>query len=165
MRVRNAIVVLILTLAALPALAQKDFPYGWHQPTKAELGKRGNKGLSLRADFDGDGKPDNAVILADDRGRAVGVFAFMSSTSRWAKLDSEAVAELQHWSIVLARPGTYETECPPEDAECKPGTVRLERPGIQSLLGGKATLFYWDADAKAFKHAALARLDVKVKAG
>ncbi len=165
MRIRYAILTLILALAALPALAQKDLPYGWHQPTKAELGKRGNKGLSLRADFDGDGKPDTAVILADDRGRAVGVLAFMTSTSRWFKLDSEAVAELRHWSIALARPGTYETECPPDEAGCKPGTVKLERPGIQSLLGGKATLFYWDAEAKAFKHAALARLDVKVQAG
>jgi len=165
MRLRIAIVTLTLALNALPALAQQDLPYGWHQPTKAELGKRGNKGLSLRADFDGDGKPDTAMLLADDRGRAVGVFAFMTSTSRWAKLDSEAVAELQRWSIALAQPGTYETECAPEDAGCKPGTLKLERSAIQSLLGGKATLFYWDADTKAFKHAALAALGVKVKAG
>jgi len=165
MRIRPVIIALTLVLAALPALAQQDLPYGWHRPTKAELGKRGNKGLSLRADFDGDGKPDTAMLLADDRGRAVGVFAFMTSTSRWAKLDSEAVAELQHWSIVLGPPGTYETTCAPEDAACKPGTLKLERPAIQSLLGGQATLFYWDGDAKAFKHAALAALGVKVKAG
>lgn len=165
MRIRYTIVMLILTVAALPALAQKDLPYGWHKPGKAELGKRGSKGLSLRADFDGDGKPDTAVVLADDRGRAVGVFAFMTSTSRWVKLDSEAVPELQHWNIVLAQPGTFETTCPPDDAACKPGTVKVEWPAIQSLLGGKATLFYWDAEGKAFKHAALARLDVKVKTG
>ncbi|HYX70380.1 MAG TPA: hypothetical protein VE825_14690 [Terriglobales bacterium] len=165
MRIRYAIATLTLMLVALPALGQKDLPYGWHQPTKTELGKRGKQGLSLRADFDGDGKPDTAVILADDRGRAVGVFAFATSTSRWFKLDSDPVAELQHWSITLAQPGSYETTCAPDEADCKPGTVKLERPGIQSLEGGKATLFYWDADAKAFKHAALATLGIKIKAG
>ena len=157
MRIRYAIVMLILALAALPALGQKDLPYGWHKPRKADLGKRGNQDLVLIADFDGDGKPDTAVILADDRGRAVGVFAFATSTSRWFKLDSEAVAELAHWYIKLAAPGSYETTCAPDDAACKPGTLKLERSGIDSFLEGKPhTLFYWDSDAKAFKHLQLA---------
>lgn len=158
MRIRLAIVTLTLALAALPALAQKDFPYGWHQPTAAELGQRGDKDLALRADFDGDGKEDAAAILADDRGRAVGVFAFSSSTSRWVKLDSDAVAELRHWYIKLAAPGSYETACAPDDAGCKPGTLKLEHPGIASFQEGKPhTLFYWDSGSKAFKHALLAK--------
>ena len=145
-----------MLLVALPVLAQKDLPYGWHKPRAFELGTRTRVALEVHADFDGDGREDTAVILADDRGRAVGVFAFPSSTSRWVKLDSEAVAELRGWQIQLAKPGNYETTCPEDDAACKPGTLTLEHPGIDSFQKGKPhTLFYWDAEGKAFKHVAL----------
>ncbi len=159
---RRALTLSTVLLLALAAFAQKDLPSGWHKPTAQELGSRGDKDLSFQADFDGDGKPDTAYILADDRGRAAGVLAFMSSISRWTKGDSYKVAELQKWSLTELAPGEYKTACDKKTElyDCSKDigdSIKLEHPGIQlTVKDGPTVAFFWDAQNEVLKRALLA---------
>lgn len=162
MRIRYTIVMLILTVAALPALAQKDLPYGWHKLSEAEMGWREPVRVFVHADFDGDGKMDTAIILADDRGGAEGLFAFLTSTSRWVKLDSDKVEGFKDKGLLVRRPGVVKTDCARRKNEdgCKDGQpeeVSLSRPGIVLLTkADEDFVFYWDRESKTFKRAPLA---------
>ncbi len=159
---RTRMTIGVVLLLALAAWAQKDFPSGWHKPTAQELGARGDKDLVVKADFDGDGKPDTAYILTDDRERTVGVLAFLSSTSRWAKGDGEKIAELQKWAITELPAGEYKTACDQktEDYECSTGVgdaIKLEHPAVKlTVKGGPTVVFSWDAASEGLKHALIA---------
>ena len=156
---RRALTISTVLLFALAAFAQKDLPSGWHKPTGAELGSRGDKDLSFQADLDGDGKPDTAYILADDRGRAAGVLAFMSSISRWTKGDSYKVAELPKWSLTELAAGEYKTACDKktDDYDCSKGIgdpIKLDHPAIQlAVKDGPTVVFFWDAQSESLKRA------------
>jgi hypothetical protein len=153
-----------LTIAAallltLPAWAQKDVPYGWHRLKPSEVAGRAQNELVVHGDFDGDGKPDIAEILADDNGRSMGLFAYPSSTSRWMKLDSSKVENFNPRRIAVAKSGAYDTTCgnTPDENGCKngePAKLNLAHPAIDlSAPAGFHVYFYWDAATAAFKKA------------
>lgn len=160
---RARIFISILVLASAAAWAQQDMPSGWHKPTAQELGARGDKGLTVQADLDGDGKPDTAYILTDDRGRAVGVLAFMGSTSRWAKGDSASVSELPKWSIVELPAGEYKTACDrgTDEYQCSTGigdSIKLEHPGVElTVKDGPTVAFFWDKQNELLEHALITK--------
>ena len=151
--------VLMLTLSAW---AQKDVPYGWHRLKPSEVAGRAPRELVAHGDFDGDGKPDVAEILADDNGRSMGLFAYPSSTSRWMKLDSARVENFNTRRIAAVKAGAYDTSCSktPEENGCKsgePAKLNLAHPTIDlSAPAGSHVYFYWDAASAAFKKAPVA---------
>ena len=149
------IVVLLLGSAAW---AQAKFPQGWRAPKDTELGVPRNE-LSAAADFDGDGKPDQAAILVDDAGRTAGLFVFLSSSSRWTKLESGKLPEWRGLHVIAVKPGKYKTACSKGygDYACangEPDNLVLKFFGIDLFKPYSSDLFfYWNVKTKTFKKA------------
>ncbi len=137
-------------LAAAFAWAQKDFPSGWGAPTPEQLG------LKVRADFDGDGKPDTAQVLTDVNKRAVAVMAYTTSNRRWSKLDSDTVKQAPKWRVRLVEPGSYTLTCAADDKHCAPGPAKLEYPGVAIVVEGQPDeVFFWVSQDRKFQHGLL----------
>ena len=153
-RILKIAAVLLLTGAAW---AQQEVPFGWHQ-----VERDGKKDEGVTADLDGDGRPDKVIVLADDRGRSAGAFAFVTSTSRWSKLDSARLDAFRERRVMVVKPGKYATDCaaPKDDAKCSrdvPARLALKHQAVEVVGPGvPRKLFYWDRKSKTFKTALLA---------
>ncbi len=149
--------IFVLLVLASVGWAQTDLPYGWKVPTKAELRQAEDTDLVATGDFDGDAKPDKAIILVDNAGRAAGLFVFSTSTSRWLKVESGPVSEWQDLHLKVVKPGTYETACGKGygDYACahgEPKKLVLKHSGVDLFLPESADVFfYWDTKTKSFK--------------
>lgn len=144
--------VVVLVLMAAIAWAQKDFPSGWHAATLEQLN------LRVKADLDGDGKPDLAQVLTDVNKRAVAVMAYTTSNRRWAKLDSDSVKEAPKWHVRAVDPGSYTLTCAADDKHCAAGPVELKHAGVAIIVAGQPDeLFYWNAAKRNFQHGLLAK--------
>ena len=159
---QTKVIFAAVLLLIIPAWAQKDVPYGWHPVRQAELAPGADKDVLVHADFDGDGSPDTAQILADDAGRAMGIFAYLTSTSRWMKLDSDRPNEFKAERVAVVPAGSYQIACGnnASGADCAGGAsdqLVLKLPGIELFSPAQRRLFYWDAATKSFKDAVLRR--------
>ncbi len=155
-RGQRTIVTAVLLLSCV-AWAQGDLPHGWKVPAKAELRQAGDRDLVATADFDGDDKPDTAMILVDNAGRAAALFVFTTSTSHWLKVESGPLSEWQGLHIKTVKPGTYQTACGKGygDYACahgEPKKLVLKHSGVDLFLPESADVFfYWDTKTKSFK--------------
>jgi len=142
-------------------------PEGWRLPTAGEVsdGWRGTdpgRFLVAGADFDGDGRADEARVLFRTDGTAFGVFAFLCGEKEVAPHLILHNRELSYFKVVGIRPfapGLYRTACGRGLIDCyvgEPHEVHLTHAAIDYFKNESVTsLFYWSDDDQSFKWIAI----------
>jgi hypothetical protein len=111
------------------------------------------------ADFNGDGRVDQAWILLRDSGRGWGLFVFLGQE------DGEPVVHeldvntgdspAQSFGLAVVEPGEYETACGKGYGDCEPEEpekLTLVRPAIDFFQFESAnSFFWWNAKTEAFE--------------
>src|SRR2546428_2515981 len=131
----SVLLLMFLTVVAGTSNAQLNLPEGWRAPKAQELALTDNtwrnssreKYLVVRADFDGDGKEDQAQLLVNADGTTYGLFILLGSGSA-VVLDYRDVSSLTTMGIDKLSPGTHKTACGKGYGDCKAGepeSVRL----------------------------------------
>jgi hypothetical protein len=138
-------------------------PEGWRQPTASEATeswrrKSATKYLVVRGDFDGDGKPDTALLLVNGAGSKFALFILLASDRHWQQVGEENdVKLLDSMGISLVKPGRYETACGKgyDDSFCahgEPDYLKLSKPAVDMFVQESAdSIVYWDSKAKQFR--------------
>ena len=166
----------MLTLSAFVLVAgiggsALELPNGWRTPTKAEaqsdeIRKQSPNGYSeAKADFNGDGIDDQALILKSTTFSGEALWVCLSDKSNGFKwiLPSEVNWGPEYPSVDLAmaidveKPGLVRYACYDEDKECEFGD-RDQRPTLtlsnSSLVYFKpesaASLYFWSAERNRF---------------
>lgn len=146
------------------AQSMPEFPAGWKPATKADYS---DEALSFRqnlvpnhitADFNGDGKTDDAWILINTSINTFGLFVFLAQkdgTHKMVILDEhKRETEKLFMGISLIEPGQYKTACGKGHWECKDGettTLKLKTPGIDFFaFEGANSVFFWNSSKKEF---------------
>jgi hypothetical protein len=142
-------------------------PDGWRLPAAGEVSdhwRRDDPGrfLVAGADFNGDGRADEARVLFRTDGTAFGVFAFLCGDTDVTPHLILHNRELAYFKVVGIRPfapGHYRTACGRGLIDCyagEPHEVRLEHAAIDYFKNESVTsLFYWSEDEQGFKWVAV----------
>lgn len=169
-----SLVVVSLSLSANgSAVADSGLPEGWRSPLSGEPIATGESHAttarvhpSVRADFDGDGIVDTAVLLRSTVFSGQGLLVKLSSAEGdgWLVLDevdwgedypSDAVSA----HIAVGPPGTFHAACDSVDADCNVGQAReitTDTPVlVYSRSAGASSMFHWDSGAGAFRRTLL----------
>ncbi|MEO8313766.1 MAG: M56 family metallopeptidase [Pseudomonadota bacterium] len=153
-----------LPSVSAPARAD-ELLQGWRALTQEELNKlpvrndSPTKFARAAADFDGDGKLDEAVILVATDESIQGLFVKLSSQSGDWTLAIHEPHKPQSplvWGIDVQKPGTIDAACAKGYLPCNPDEPRLflKHPGIRYFqFEGSAAIVYWDSAARNFKQA------------
>ena len=162
-------VLCALLVASSTVLAATDLPKGWRLPTKAELADNERNASPMRyavakADFNGDGTEDEALLLKSSTFSGEGLWVRLSGTSKtftWVKLDeinwgSEYPTVDLAMGIEVAPPGKYPYACFDDDKECDFGNDRPEMAlKVPSLVhfkfGSASSMFFWSAKEHKFR--------------
>jgi hypothetical protein len=151
-----AALILAASCAASTARAA-DLPDGWRRPTAQELsGRPASETLAVSGDFDGDARPDEAVVLINDRRGRLGLFVMRGATGRFERLDlSETVSALPELGLVLEKPQAFVTACGKGyGGGCRRGEPARVEPrwtpiGV-AYAEASYSIFYWDG--RRFAH-------------
>lgn len=140
-----------------------ELPKGWRLPSKKELGQKWReksqaKFSSIKADLDGDGKIDQAMILVNKDGKTFGLFVWWGAdkftTSKEVYVEKE-IGLLQNMGIEVSKPGTFKTACGKGYYDCPKGEseeINLFTEGIDYFQNESAnSVFHWDPKEKLFK--------------
>ena len=160
----NKLFYLLTFVVIVPfLLAAQDIP-GWRAPAPSELGADiewrapdPDRYLVAKADFDGDGKEDEARLLINDRENKTGLFVFLSSRQDKPPLLVETMDD-KHWievaGISVAKAGKYKTKCGKGYWQCEKGVLwgfTLKKPAIDLFRADSANLFLiWDNKSGKF---------------
>lgn len=140
-------------------------PEGWRLPDRqqaTETWRNGlpGRGLSVTADFDGNGTPDLAYILESEKGATLGVWIYMNGDKRSPQLIEQGTQSgaVKTSGIREAKPGAYSTPCG-KAGDCapdQPKEIVLKNAGIDLFVngGGRQLLLYDDASKAFLKSAA-----------
>jgi hypothetical protein len=158
--------------AVMAAPAALPLPAGWRLLELSELknttnykdrlGTNGN-GLSVEADFNGDGVPDAARILAAkapgaSEGKKFAVYLTFSKEKGYVQQElhpAYSLSEIASYGMAVAPPDIYPTLCG-QGLNCESGdakAVTLTLPGLHVWLYESASsLYYWNAETHSFTH-------------
>jgi hypothetical protein len=150
--------VLVSTVAV-----NQDLPQAWRRPTKAEAAdewrnKSRSRFLTVKGDFDGDGKPDIAELLVNTERKNFAISVKLGSTGKYDQVGDEVETKwLSEMGIALVKPGRYETACGKgyDDSFCahgEPDYLTVSNPAIDFFVEESAdSMLYWDEKEKTFK--------------
>lgn len=135
-------------------------PEGWRLPDRqqaTETWRNGipGRGLSITADFDGDGTADLAYLLESEKGATLGVWVYMNGDKRSGQLIEQGTQSgaVKTSGIREAKPGAYPTPCG-KAGDCGPDQSKeivVKNAGIDLFVnGGGRQLLYFDDASKTF---------------
>ncbi len=162
-----ATIVLLALLGASAASADPAKPEpveDWRFPTEADYARDWETfreqfptPFHVKADFDGDGAPDDAWIMISSKGAGWALFVFLNRSSnggRVIRLLSRTSGVPQNFGIAIVKPGIHRTACGKGFA-CGPGDapeIMLDTPGFSFFkFESASSIFYWDHRQDAFR--------------
>lgn len=165
MRTTLAMAVVVVTLTATDGPAQVVAPRGYRLPTDADIVDAWRTHRSefhtpyvARADFDGDGRIDEAWLFIAVKGKGWALFAFLTRANgrhqAW-QLAGDTGSPASMYGIRVVSPGRYDTNCGRGASDCphpEPESLTLTAPAVELAQFDRArSIFWWDATSKAFK--------------
>lgn len=107
--------VCLTLLLSADAFAQ-ELSRGWRRPSPTETSdkwrqKNRTRFLTIKADFDGDGKPDMAELFVNSSTNQFGVFVRLADSGVWLELVKGDLRSLPDVGIAAAKRGRYKTAC------------------------------------------------------
>jgi hypothetical protein len=158
----SRIIIISAITLLLPFNVMAQHTPDWRVPTKSdfadESGWRQNDKtlyLTVKADFDGDGKQDNVSLLINDKKNKMGLFAELSSLPDKIKLAEDDKTVIQIMGVTVAMPGKYKTACGKGYWACEkgePATLNLKLPAIDYFKEESANSFFiWNKKTKQFE--------------
>jgi len=144
-------------------------PEGWRIPTETDYRDDWEYfrdefpvPYHIEADFNGDGRLDQAWILIRDPDDGWGLFAFINQEDKSyrtiAIMDTELMDHTAY-GISIAVPGEYKTACGKGYGDCGPDellVLTLTSPAINFFkFESYNQFYYWDKDNKALKAIAM----------
>jgi hypothetical protein len=163
------LILCALLAGSSTALAAADLPKDWRLPTKAELAdnernESPTRYAAAKADFNGDGREDEALLLKSSTFSGEGLWVRLSSPSSkstWVKLDEinwgpEYPTVDLAMGIEVAPPGKYPYACFDDDKECDFGNDRpeiaLKRPSLVHFkFGSASSMHFWSDKDRKFR--------------
>jgi hypothetical protein len=160
-----AIAFFLITLhSLLLAQSNPEFPAGWKPATKNDYSDENLSFMKnqvpnhITADFNGDGKADDAWILINASKYAFGLFVFLAQKDGSYKMltldEQKRKSDKLFMGISLMEPGQYKTACGKGHWECKdnePEVLELKLPGVDYIRFESAdSVFFWDSSKKEF---------------
>jgi hypothetical protein len=152
--------LLSLAVGGVKAAEWRDLSFEEEEARTAGASSGPPDSARLKADFDGDGTEDEALILMNMASDDPGLVAHVDGQEY--ELAGRNVVEKQS-GLRLARVGRWDTVCSgafrqfdPESCKGYPAGVTLKQPGILLVTDGRTTLFFWNSNKKAFDAVALA---------
>ena len=152
---------LLMTLSTSGSL-----PEGYRYPTDADRSGdwetfESDVPVPFRADadFDGDGRADQAWILLRDSGKGWGLFVFLGQHDGEPivhKLDEDSgETPAQRFGLDVVEPGEYVTACVKGYGDCEPDEpeqLTLVLPGLDFCAFESAnSYFWWNVKSNAFE--------------
>jgi len=149
-----------------PPLTDEQLQQEWRRPDQKDLDAEPLRSASatgyteVTADFDGDGKPDRAVLRVEAAGWKEGLFVQLSSVlpGRWQPLNSVVHNKQSQpllMGVSLVPPGTYMTACGKGYGRCSPDEPRevvLKHPGIDYFQFESANSYiFWDETTRQLR--------------
>jgi len=148
------------------SLAQQQYPIGWSEPTSSDITDDMFKErtgdpfgyLKAKADFNGDGIIDTAILLINDKNNKMGLFVSVSSGEKFniiqlAEMDDKTWVDAMGVSTV--KPGKYKTACGKGYWECGKGipeVLNLKYHAVNFFKFGSANSFFvYDKNLNEFK--------------
>jgi hypothetical protein len=144
---------IVLFLAALTGVcAAQEMPNGWTKPA-AKLTRQDfrrtdpNHFLLATGDFNGDGVPDKALLLVNQRTQTLGFFVCLTTETGcdWHRLETMDIAFLDVMGIAKVEPGQYETACGKGYWECgkdEPEKLSTKRDAVEFFKDESASSVY-----------------------
>jgi hypothetical protein len=144
------------------ATVKMNLPSGWRLPKREEetfsaddwRSRDRDRFLVVRADFDGDGKEDEARLLVSSDGTKHGLFVFLASGAPIRLFEGDA-RMLKAMGIHMLEPGTHETACGKGYWDCEPGepkALELRNPGLVYFKEeSAASVFFWSPTTRDFQ--------------
>jgi hypothetical protein len=160
----------MLSAFAFPVSAQTpQAPGGWRFPTVKDYQgdwktrrRDGTRPFKTQGDFNNDKLPDEAWILIPMSGTGAGLFVFLGQpdkTFRTVQLDYLEGAKAQNLYVNAPSKGEYETACGKGYWKCcdgEPAKLKLNfQPISYGTFESAALIYYWDAQRKTFRQAAI----------
>lgn len=161
LRLTAGLAAILTALSGPSAAAPVEAPPGWSQPAPADLAGEDaasrraspSRYLSSTADFNGDGKADEARILVNRSAGTYGVFIFPGGLEGPTKLHEGPLAEVSRTGIDTAPAGAYTPACADDagpSGSCTPGAVQITASGLRHFtFEAGARVFYWDGSRYA----------------
>jgi hypothetical protein len=155
-----------LFLSAMAAASgRQPLPAGYRFPTDADRTQEWAASrkptptpFHARADFDGDGREDDAWILISTQGPGWGLFVYLNSSSDPLALAldrNRGDVRAQAMGVRVVPKGTYRTGCGKGDWRCdqdEPKVLRLKRPAIDYFkFEGTHSYIWWDARTRKLR--------------
>jgi hypothetical protein len=142
----------LFLVALATACSAQELPSGWTKPAtkltrQAFRRNDPNHFLVATGDYNGDGVPDQALLLVNEGARKLGFFVCLETATGcdWHRLEVMDIAFLDVMGIARVKPGDYQTACGKGYWDCgkdEPKKLSTKRDAVEFFKDESASSVY-----------------------